>query len=147
MRGRLRQDPNTRFFSYVKVMPLRCWEWSGELDRKGFPFFFDGKRRVRAHRYSYETFCGPIPAGLDVLRKCHNKTCVNPMHLIPGIHDQLARARQQLAKTHCPRGHEYSEENTYYYINALGNQARLCKTCVKARDRAKYQKIKCEVTE
>lgn len=47
------------------------------------------------------------------------------------------RAEQQRAKTHCPAGHEYTEENTYIIKRAGGRTARQCKTCTKARAAAK----------
>lgn len=42
------------------------------------------------------------------------------------------------AKTHCPHGHAYSEENTYLRIKRSGI-SRACKTCVVARERRKRQ--------
>lgn len=36
----------------------------------------------------------------------------------------------QLAKTHCPQGHEYTEENTYTRLNAKGKN-RSCRECKK----------------
>lgn len=42
-------------------------------------------------------------------------------------------AERQLSKTHCPAGHEYTEENTYVIKRAGGRTARQCKTCTKAK--------------
>jgi hypothetical protein len=56
----------------------------------------------------------------------------------PGTGDpELGRryADRQLSKTHCPAGHEYSEENTYIIKRAGGRTARQCKTCTKAKAR------------
>lgn len=39
----------------------------------------------------------------------------------------------QEAKTQCPHGHEYTEENTYRYRGA-----RRCKECHRRRKRARY---------
>jgi len=139
-RGRPRTNPDVRFFSHVRVDENRCWLWQGEVDWKGLPVLWDGYKHVRAYRYSFSRFVGDIPAGLDVLRKCHNKLCVNPVHLATGIHDKLARARQQLAKTYCPQGHPYDEANTYRYINANGNPARNCRACMRERERQKQIK-------
>ena len=36
-------------------------------------------------------------------------------------------------KTHCPRGHEYTADNTYRYGNC-----RTCRTCKLAADRERY---------
>lgn len=45
----------------------------------------------------------------------------------------MKRADQQRAKTHCPAGHEYTEENTYIIKRSGGRTARQCKTCTRAR--------------
>lgn len=57
----------------------------------------------------------------------------------PGTGDpELGRryADRQLSKTHCPAGHEYTEENTYVIKRAGGRTARQCKTCTKAKAKA-----------
>ena len=41
-----------------------------------------------------------------------------------------ARARQRPSKDHCPEGHAYTPENTYYYS---GSRRRMCLTCHAAR--------------
>jgi hypothetical protein len=40
------------------------------------------------------------------------------------------------SKTHCPQGHEYTEENTYYYNN---RKMRMCKNCVHERNTKKRE--------
>jgi hypothetical protein len=49
------------------------------------------------------------------------------------------RAEQQLAKTHCPAGHEYTEENTYIIKRSGGRTARQCKTCTRAKAAARAE--------
>lgn len=49
----------------------------------------------------------------------------------PGLGQR--RAEQQRAKTHCPAGHEYTEENTYILQRPGGRTARQCKTCARAK--------------
>lgn len=130
-----------RFWSKVQKTDT-CWLWSGCILTTGYGQFSvaDGKR-VSAHRFSYELLVGPIPDGLDLdhvrARGCTNRHCVNPDHLEPVTRGEnirrgqtgLVRGSQQRAKTHCPRGHEYTPENTY--IPPGGG--RECVDCRKSR--------------
>lgn len=66
-----------------KVAPDGCWNWSGALDNTGYGRIRIGGRLELAHRWTYETLVGPIPAGLHVDHLCRNRACVNPDHLEP----------------------------------------------------------------
>lgn len=69
--------PADRFWRRVTRTPT-CWIWR---DGSGYGRFWDGERRVAAHRYSYELHVGPIPAGYQVDHLCRVPACVNPEHL------------------------------------------------------------------
>lgn len=62
-----------------------CWEWTGTHNGYGYGIFLlPGEKPVRAHRYSYEYFVGPIPEGKIIMHTCDNPPCVNPAHLRVG---------------------------------------------------------------
>lgn len=119
-------------------MNSSCWLWPGVLHSTGYGAISsrpgeDGKRhKLLAHRVLFEMARGPVPDGLQLDHLCRNRSCVNPEHLDPvTIRENLLRgdtlAAENLAKDSCPRGHPYSEENTYRYKNT-----RLCKICRRA---------------
>ena len=59
-----------------------CWEWKGSRNEFGYGIFLlPGEQKIRAHRYSYEHFVGPIPEGKIIMHTCDNPPCVNPAHL------------------------------------------------------------------
>lgn len=53
----------------------------GNVARDGYGRVFFKKRSYQAHRVSYETSVGEIPAGMFVDHRCHNKRCIEPKHL------------------------------------------------------------------
>lgn len=59
--------------------------------------------------------------------------------------DTIRHGRDRnLNKTHCPRGHEYGERNTYHGSNSRG-EFRLCRECANERNRAYYAKHKAHI--
>lgn len=132
-----RMTDEERFMSKVdKGDGLGCWEWIGDKSYQGYGrFTFGNNPAVPAHRVSYEMFIGPIPEGLVIdhvaARGCQGWSCVNPEHLEPVTQQEnvlrsTGPAAINARKTHCNRGHEFTEENTGSQKNGKG---RNCKTC------------------
>lgn len=128
-----------------------CWEWQASLSSNGYgqtEIWAKGKRKtIRPHRFSYETFYNTIiPEGLFACHKCDNKLCCRPDHIFIGtgsdnMKDAVLKKRQNHSrKTHCINGHEFTEENTYFYKGPTGPR-RVCKTCQKNFRKNYYHKI------
>ena len=79
-----------RFWAKVRIDPQNCWIWTGSANQKGYGQLYlkvNGKHRViKAHRFAYESFFGPIPEGLELDHLCRVRQCVNPAHLDPITH-------------------------------------------------------------
>lgn len=72
-----------RFLDKVEAT-LLCWHWRGALSSQGYGVFYLSRGRYcLAHRFSYETFVGPIPLGLVLDHLCRDRACVNPEHVEP----------------------------------------------------------------
>ncbi len=130
--------PIIRFWDKIEIQESGCWEWQAQVKDTGYGIFYDGKHQVRAHRYAYEHFNNvSVPEGLEIDHLCRNRKCVNPEHMeivthqenvVRGIAGQWFREKQ-IAKTHCPQGHPYDEENTYHRPDG----GRDCKQCMRKR--------------
>lgn len=120
-----------------------CWEWQREINSQtGYGQIGVRRRKLYAHRLSYEIFRGPIPEGLTIDHLCRNRRCVNPFHLeavtirvnlLRGDGVSACHARQ----THCQQGHEYTPSNTYRFPVGAAKQSRRCRICTNAYNRRK----------
>lgn len=113
-----------------------CWIYEGELSSNGYGRVKYKSLRFRAHRLAFKLANGSLPDGKLICHKCNVKSCINPSHLYAGtvkdnVRDMLRSGNHNNQRiTHCPRGHEYSDSNTYF--NPTINH-RQCKTCQTAR--------------
>ncbi len=118
-----------------------CIEWKGPRDVAGYGRVSANGKTKLAHRVAWEDTHGEIETGLCICHHCDNPPCINVEHLFIGtkgdnLRDMAAKGRNwQQKKTHCPRGHEYTPENTY-----IGTNGRECKSCWKIRSKANYYK-------
>lgn len=107
-----------------------CWIWQGHIDQKGYGQTSYRGKHDRAHRVFYIMFKGEIPKGKELDHLCRKPACVNPDHLEAVTHriNQLRGSSwvsKNYRKTHCPKKHEYTKENTY--MNPSGS--RVCRIC------------------
>lgn len=138
--GRVKMyDPRLprRFWRSVLPEPNSgCWLWIGNTSNTNYGMYYTdpAKRRV-AHRVSYETLVGPVPDELVLDHLCRTRCCVNPDHLEPvtmaeNVYRGIGPSAINLTRTHCPHGHEYSDDNTHVTRRGW----RVCKTCEDKRN-------------
>lgn len=79
-----------------------CWVWAART-QNGYGVVSLKGESIGVHRMSYEVFVGPIPEGLLIRHRCHNRRCCNPLHLESGTDydnwlDSLVDGRTSIAE-------------------------------------------------
>lgn len=115
------------------VLSSRCWIWTGgtlasHKVKYGNFYLTGGRRRIMAHRYSYELHVGQIPEGLVIDHLCRQTLCVNPKHLEPvtqrvNILRGVGLAAGESRQTQCKRGHSLAD------AHILRTGSRDCRQC------------------
>lgn len=143
----MKTDPQLRFWCKV-AQEGSCLVWMAGKDRKGYgKFSLDGKLCM-AHRVAWEWVKGPIPEGHQLDHLCKNRACVKWEHLeavLPVENNRRSDSvsARNIGKTHCPKGHEFTEANTVIQMRR-GRPMRKCRTCTQEFDRKrKYQEYHC----
>jgi hypothetical protein len=115
-----------------------CHLWLAATNAFGYGQFKIPERQVPAHRFAYERKYGPVPHGLVLDHyACDTPACCNPDHVRPVTNtENVLRSAICLwainaRKTHCPRGHEFTSENTWSHKGR-----RHCRACKRAQSNA-----------
>ena len=133
----MKKTTEERFWEKVEVTES-CWLWTAGITHNGYGKFGERGKTLRAHRVAYERYIGKIPDGFILDHLCRVRRCVNPNHLEAITHKENTirgeSNNQYKGKTHCIRGHEFTEENTRLrkFKNKTTGEVtskRSCKAC------------------
>jgi len=116
-----------------------CRLWQGGLNKGGYGCLSVNGTMKYVHRLIYQEKVGPIAGQIDHL--CKRRHCVNVAHmedvtLVENVMRGDGVPARNARKTHCPRGHPLTPENTY------PDSPRRCKICHRAHQRRYYERRK-----
>lgn len=137
-----REGPDWAYEDRGHETPCRIWQHG--LSAGGYGRISIGNNQQQyTHIVEWEAVNGPVPDGLELDHLCRQRACGEVAHLeavthaenvLRGLAGATGRA-QQLAKTHCPKGHPYAGDNLY--VCAAGKRhCRECRRGMKRRRRA-----------
>lgn len=149
----------TAFWSKVDRSggPDACWPWTGSVNKvTGYGAYHPGRRTTYPRTVSAHRFAASLAGIIDLAdaeqhvdHTCHNgagcppgpcvhRKCCNTRHHANATRTENMNNSHNANKwkTHCPRLHEYTPENTR--IQRRGNTiSRKCIACERQRDSAR----------
>lgn len=126
-----------RIFLRTELDDFGCWVFGGAVHSGGYGVVNVKGKIHFAHRVSFVALVGEIPDLLLLDHRCRDRLCVRPGHLQPVTNRENTWGRGEYAsgapmRSHCPLGHEFTEENTYWRPDGAG---RACRACIRRRSR------------
>ncbi|AXQ61109.1 HNH endonuclease [Streptomyces phage Hank144] len=116
--------------SYVRGKP-RVLKW--KIGTDGYPRVAIAQKWVPVHTLILEAWAGPRPDGMVVRHLNGDPMKPHLSQLAWGTQSENLRDKRahgtdhNVNKTHCPKGHEYTEANTLRRADRPGHRA--CRTC------------------
>lgn len=137
------QDKLEQIFNRIEIEPnTGCWLWTGPYDKNGYGKMGYNYAHWRTHRLVFSLVNNiTLDKNKLVCHRCDTPSCINPDHLFLGswktnMEDKVSKGRlrnQNMEKTHCVHGHEFTAENTILDKTRIGNIKRTCKICYTSR--------------
>jgi hypothetical protein len=110
------------------------WLWTDAPNSGGYGTFKAHGQTYGAHHYGLILAGIEVPEGLEIDHLCRVPLCVRPDHLEPGVTSKVNMQRAAKARTHCKRGHEWTDANTRWQ-----GGWRLCRRCQADYQREYYK--------
>ena len=84
-----------------------CWLWTGAVDKDGYGMFYDSGNTHRAHRFAFAAALGWLPVDGVIMHSCDTPSCVRPIHLCAGTHEDNVRDKIRKGRLRVPAGAEH----------------------------------------
>lgn len=136
-KGPVPRPPEDRFWEKVNKTDT-CWLWTGSCNVTGYGQFWSGVTMIQAHTF----LIGKSPPGLVWDHLCRVRNCIRPSHLEAVTYsiNTLRGINHHRLKTHCLRGHPFTEDNVYH--PRLKPNARGCRECMRQRTKAAMKRLR-----
>lgn len=155
-KNRTKLDAVARIMAKVVTASSGCILWLGAVDRDGYGYVRINGKNMRVHRAIYSLTVAEIPVGLQVDHLCHHpsecsdgsscqhRRCCNPKHLqvvtpienmrrghgtVPATKARKHQIANGPRPNSCPKGHEYTDANTYRNHRKSGGYSIQCREC------------------
>ena len=110
-----------------------CLIWKKAHDKQGYGVTTIDGKYYAVHILAYEVWIGDIPEGFQIDHLCFIRDCIEPTHL-EAVTPKENNRRKNARITHCPYGHEYTEDNTGMSVHKVtGVISKWCRICKRRR--------------